>query len=101
MTDGKREDKARRMAHQTHTDRVNELNKKLEGLSDHHDMPRVSLRVGSADCRLVLDKSRGTLGCRRAAMQKSNINVLVTDAFTDSTVVLIQGIQICDIDTTN
>lgn len=57
------------MAHQTHTDRINELNKKLETLSDHHDMPRVRFGVGRADSRSDQDKPRGTLGAQRAAMQ--------------------------------
>lgn len=41
-----REDKARKTAHQTHKDRLNDYNSKLERLSEHHDMPRVSLLIG-------------------------------------------------------
>lgn len=56
------------MGAQTHKDRVNEFNSKLDKLSEHHDMPKVSsiVRV-AADVRSVLDKARGApdgLACR-------------------------------------
>ncbi|KAF9225450.1 DUF1754-domain-containing protein [Gyrodon lividus] len=35
------ESKVAKMAHKTHKDRVNELNAKLESLSEHHDIPKV------------------------------------------------------------
>ncbi|KIJ66280.1 hypothetical protein HYDPIDRAFT_109273 [Hydnomerulius pinastri MD-312] len=34
-------DRVAKMAHRTHKDRVNELNAKLESLSEHHDIPKV------------------------------------------------------------
>ncbi|KAJ8597626.1 putative C31G5.21 protein [Rhizopogon salebrosus TDB-379] len=34
-------DKVARLARKTHKDRVNELNAKLESLSEHHDIPKV------------------------------------------------------------
>lgn len=36
-------DKVSKMASKTHKDRVQEFNSKLESLSEHHDIPKVSL----------------------------------------------------------
>jgi protein FAM32A len=36
-------DKVKKLAGKTHKDRVNELNTKLESLSEHHDIPKVSV----------------------------------------------------------
>jgi hypothetical protein len=33
------------MAKRTHKDRVHEFNSKLEALSEHHDIPKVRLRL--------------------------------------------------------
>ncbi|EKD02814.1 hypothetical protein A1Q2_02889 [Trichosporon asahii var. asahii CBS 8904] len=36
----RKRERARKTAHQTHKDRLNDYNSKLERLSEHHDMPR-------------------------------------------------------------
>ena len=36
-------DKVKKLAGKTHKDRVHELNSKLETLSEHHDIPKVSV----------------------------------------------------------
>lgn len=62
-------DKVKRLAGKTHKDRVNDFNTKLEALSEHHDIPKVSTsdnmsvpRLISTSIRLVLDKAMGCLG---------------------------------------
>jgi hypothetical protein len=40
-----REERAKKTATQSHKDRVAEYNAKLERLSEHHDMPKVSARA--------------------------------------------------------
>ena len=57
-------DKVKKLAGKTHKDRVNELNTKLETLSEHHDIPKVNSignllvsRLINASIRLVLDKT--------------------------------------------
>lgn len=57
-------DKVKKLAGKTHKDRVNELNTKLETLSEHHDIPKVNYignllvsRLINASIRLVLDKT--------------------------------------------
>ena len=57
-------DKVKKLAGKTHKDRVNELNTKLETLSEHHDIPKVSAtgnllvsRLIKTSIRLVLDKT--------------------------------------------
>ena len=54
----------KKLAGKTHKDRVNELNTKLETLSEHHDIPKVNSignllvsRLINASIRLVLDKT--------------------------------------------
>ena len=55
-------DKVKRLAGKTHKDRVHELNTKLESLSEHHDIPKVSTcnwlvpHLINASIRLALDK---------------------------------------------
>jgi hypothetical protein len=36
-------DKVKKLAGKTHKDRVHEFNSKLETLSEHHDIPKVSI----------------------------------------------------------
>jgi hypothetical protein len=62
-------DKVKKLAGKTHKDRVNDFNTKLEALSEHHDIPKVSTsdnmsvpRLNSTSIRLVLDKVMGRLG---------------------------------------
>ena len=57
-------DKVKKLAGKTHKDRVNELNTKLETLSEHHDIPKVNpignllvSRLINASIRSVLDKT--------------------------------------------
>ena len=38
-----RADKVKKLAGKTHKDRVHEFNAKLETLSEHHDIPKVSI----------------------------------------------------------
>lgn len=45
-TDAKREERAKKNAHQTHKERVAQLNARLDSMSEHYDMPRVSWRRG-------------------------------------------------------
>jgi hypothetical protein len=55
-------DKVKKLAGKTHKDRVNDLNTKLEALSEHHDIPKVSTTDNLSAprlisfIRLVLDK---------------------------------------------
>jgi hypothetical protein len=55
-------DKVKKLAGKTHKDRVHEFNSKLETLSEHHDIPKVSVvQLAGAPCdqwvvRLALDK---------------------------------------------
>ncbi|KAF4623341.1 hypothetical protein D9613_002222 [Agrocybe pediades] len=54
------EQRIKKLAHKTHKDRVNEFNAHLESLSEHHDIPKASLRnMGyfSNLTRLVLCRS--------------------------------------------
>jgi hypothetical protein len=71
-------DKVKKLAGKTHKDRVNDFNTKLEALSEHHDIPKVSTTGNlsvplliSTSIRLVLDKEchltalsfRSTMAC--------------------------------------
>jgi hypothetical protein len=56
-------DKVKKLAGKTHKDRVHEFNSKLETLSEHHDIPKVSIvyhlrlvNLINASIRLALDK---------------------------------------------
>ncbi len=56
-------DKVKKLAGKTHKDRVHEFNSKLEALSEHHDIPKVSTTCivsifspTHLSIRLVLDK---------------------------------------------
>ncbi len=57
-------DKVKKLAGKTHKDRVHEFNSKLETLSEHHDIPKVSIvplatglpHLINASIRLALDK---------------------------------------------
>jgi len=40
-----RADKVKKLAGKTHKDRVHEFNTKLETLSEHHDIPKVSIEL--------------------------------------------------------
>jgi len=37
-----------KLAGKTHKDRVNEFNAKLEALSEHHDIPKVSAKINAS-----------------------------------------------------
>jgi hypothetical protein len=69
-------DKVKKLAGKTHKDRVNDLNTKLEALSEHHDIPKVSTTDNLlvprliSFIRLVLDKAgrvppRSSVDCFR------------------------------------
>jgi hypothetical protein len=58
-------DKVKKLAGKTHKDRVHEYNTKLESLSEHHDIPKVSIvppcnwlvpHLINTSIRLALDK---------------------------------------------
>jgi hypothetical protein len=83
-------DKVKKLAGKTHKDRVNDFNTKLEALSEHHDIPKVSatgnlseLRLISSSIRLVLDKEchltaysfRSTVACVSISMRNSRWDV--------------------------
>lgn len=61
----RREERAKKNAHRTHKDRVAELNARLDSMSEHYDMPRVSVLLGR---RVVAGRrergGRGDCGCR-------------------------------------
>ena len=46
-------DKVKKLAGKTHKDRVNDLNTKLEALSEHHDIPKVSITDNLLVPRLI------------------------------------------------
>ena len=55
------------MARKTHKDRVNELNARLESLSEHHDIPKVCGIVSGGPCKLSRHSGRLVQGdiCER------------------------------------
>jgi hypothetical protein len=50
-------DKVKRLAGKTHKDRVHEFNSKLESLSEHHDIPKVSITSSPLSSYLLTHQS--------------------------------------------
>lgn len=58
--DVQREERAKRNAHQTHKERVAQLNARLDSMSEHYDMPRVSAPLVDADGQLAFEYTADT-----------------------------------------